>query len=194
MHQPAWQPTYSTISLDAVDLDGDTVVCGTKKDLLKLCREHHIHRASITPYETRFSRGYVIQGSGNRRTNTVCLLTTDMDWRHYRTKPPFTGYTPFTQLRDLGMLLDRLAEDYTEGSPTRALTEALTEVVRLWAAAAHAGRSHIDTRELDQALAVRLNPHLHAWLYPITQHDEHERFAEFDDETGRYLGSRHLPR
>lgn len=190
MPKSRWLPTYSSIDLNFVDLDGDTPVHGTKKELLKLCQKHNFHRASITRYETQLGYGYVIQGSGNRRNNTVCLLTTDMEWRHYRIKPPFRGYEPYTQIWDLAKLLERLAEDYTEGSPTRALTEALTEVCRLWLSAARRGRSHIDTRELDQALAVRLNPHIHAWLHPITQHNNYERRDEFDDETGRYTGYR----
>jgi hypothetical protein len=37
---------------------------------------------------------------------------------------------------------------------------------------------------------VRLNPHIHAWLHPIAQHNNHERRDEFDDETGRYTGYR----
>jgi hypothetical protein len=109
MPQSRWLPTYGSIDLNFVDLDGDTIVHGTKKELLKLCQKHNFHRASITRYETQLGYGYVIQGSGNRRNNTVCLLTTDMEWRHYRIKPPFRGYEPYTQIWDLAKLLERLA-------------------------------------------------------------------------------------
>ncbi|WP_424533712.1 hypothetical protein ACOZ38_25585 [Sphaerisporangium viridialbum] len=188
----AWLPTFHRVDLDFVELEGDNIVHGTRHQLLELCREHHIHRRAITPFETRLGRGHVIQGTGSRRTNTVCLLNEDLEWGHYRIRPPFLGYEPFMQFWELEKFLSQLADDYPEGSPTRALTDALTEVGRLWMAAKRAGRSHIDTRDIDQALAVRLNPHVHAWLYPLTAHDHHEQQAEFDEETGRYTGSRHL--
>ncbi|MFD8529481.1 hypothetical protein ACFV0L_18875 [Streptosporangium canum] len=191
-YKTAWLPTYSRIDLDFVHLDGDNIIHGTRHDLLELCREHNIHRRSITSFETRMGRGHVIQGTGSRRDNTVCLLNEDLEWGHYRIAPPFLGYEPFMQFWDLEKFLARLADDYPEGSPTCGLTDALIEVGRLWMAAKRAGRSHIDTRDLDQALAVRLNPHVHAWLYPITNHDYHERQAEFDAEIGRYIGSRQI--
>ncbi|WP_090772170.1 hypothetical protein [Nonomuraea maritima] len=194
MQQPAWLPTYARVPLDLVELDGDNIVHGTKEQLMELCREHNIHRRAITPFSTRLGRGYVIQGTGSRRTNTVCLMTEDVEWGHYRIRPPFSAYEPFTQLGDLEKFLSALIDDYPEGSPTRALADALIDVGRLWMATKYQGHSHIDTRELDQVLAVRLNPHIHAWLYPITNvdRDYHERLAEFDEETGRYAGSRYL--
>jgi hypothetical protein len=192
MQQPAWLPTYSRIALDLVELDGDNILHGTKRQLLALCREHNIHRRAITPFTTRLGRGYVIQGTGSRRNNTACLMTEDLTWGHYRIRPPFHAYEPFAQFRDLDKFLSALIDDYPAGSPTRALADALVDVGRLWLTAKHSGQSHIDARELDQALAVRLNPHIHAWLYPITQHNNYERREEFDDETGRCTGYRLL--
>ncbi len=129
MRQPAWLPTYDHVHLDFVHLDGDNIIHGTRHELLELCREHNIHRRSITPFSTRMGRGHVIQGTGSRRDNTVCLLNEDMEWGHYRILPPFLGYNPFLQFWDLVKLLEKLTEDYSEGTPTRALADAMMQSV-----------------------------------------------------------------
>lgn len=197
--QSAWWPTYQHINLTALELDGDSVVAGTKKDLTDLCRELGIHRAAITPHASRWGRGYVIQGDGDRRANVIRLLKTDHTWADYRLTPPHAGYQPYTQIGDLSKLLDAVAADYNEGTPTKGLADALTGVVSLWLDASRAGRAHIDTAELDKTLAVHLNPLLRAWLTPITAdrptspyETPHEhRKPIFDLSTGRYLGERH---
>lgn len=75
MRQPAWLPTYDHVHLDFVHLDGDNIIHGTRHELLELCREHNIHRRSITPFSTRMGRGHVIQAPAAAAT-TPCASST----------------------------------------------------------------------------------------------------------------------
>ncbi|MFI6317360.1 hypothetical protein ACIBG8_07565 [Nonomuraea sp. NPDC050556] len=169
---------FAHVLLDQVDQSvlGDAqLVRGLKREMIAHCRAHHIPQKLIVPYTTRWGYGFLIAGPTpyGVHPNTITLLTT-RGWVDCPLKLGAWGYK--TQCLDvavnipggttagLGLVLDAIATDYPEGTPTCSMAKALTEVVRLVLDSRAHRRSLVDGRAIDEALALHLNPHIRAWL------------------------------
>jgi hypothetical protein len=148
-------------------LDGDTsdVLRGYRHELLVTCREHNIHRKSVTPYTSRFGYGYVIQGASSwTDKNTVTLWTRRGHFRRFTLKAGAAQYRTLMNLPDYGRLLASIERDYPPGSLTAELTATLAQILQLWAAAKDDGNNMLDLRVVDEIVAARLNHFVKAWL------------------------------
>lgn len=169
---------FSHVLLDHVDQSalGDAqLVRGLRREMIAHCREHRIPQKLIVPYTTRWGYGFLIAGPSpyGAHPNTITLLTTH-GWIDCPLKLGAWGYKtqcldvsvniPGGTTNGLGLVLDAIATDYPDGTPTRSMAEALTAVVRLVLDGRAQRRSLVDGRAIDEALAQHLNPHIRAWL------------------------------
>ncbi|GAA0918885.1 hypothetical protein GCM10009560_16140 [Nonomuraea longicatena] len=169
---------YSFVRLDHVDRSGlgdADLIHGLKRDMVDFCRVNRIPRKYITPYDARFGYGFLIVGptTYNAPSNTITLMTS-RGWMDFPLRLGAYGYHeqclnvmvsgPGRTVSGLGLVIDAIAADYCEGTPTRSMADALTEVIRLVVHARNNHQSVIDGRAVDEALARHLNPHIRAWL------------------------------
>ncbi|MEQ4724720.1 hypothetical protein [Nonomuraea sp. B19D2] len=165
MRHATLTPPHRTVPMDYVDGDTSNVVRGFRYDLAALCREHHIPRKYITPYVSRWNRGFVIQGTDYITDRTsVILWTRQGRWQKFRLKAGAAEYRTLMDLRDYSQLLEAIEADYPPGSLTAELTATLTQILQLWVAAKEQGQNSLDLRPVDEIVAARLNPFVRAWL------------------------------
>lgn len=139
------------------------VASGSKADMVELCRRRHIPQKMISKAEGRFGRVYVILVGYDRLLSTVTLLGEDGGPVTLMLGPANEAYCPRTPLYDVSIVLERIAEDYPDGTPTAAIAAALGDILEMWTRARHAGVL-FNGRTLDQLIAARLAPHIASWL------------------------------
>lgn len=179
MAQSATQDNrFAHVLLDQVDQSGlgdAQLVRGLKREMIAHCRAHNIPQKLIVPYTTRWGYGFLIVGPTpyGAHPNTITLLTT-LGWIDCPLKLGAWGYReqslnvkvniPGGTTAGLGLVLDAIAADYPDGTPTRSMAKALAAVVRLVLDGRAQRRSLVDGRAIDETLAHHLNPHIRAWL------------------------------
>lgn len=170
-HQSPWIPPYATIPLDYVDGDTSEVVRGLRYELVKLCREKHIHQKAITPYTSRWGYGFVLQEGSFADRNHVTLYTGD-GWTRFPFKAGAARYRTLMDLGGYAELMEAIELDYPHGSLTAELTATLGQILQLWAGAKQSGKNTLDLRPVDEIVAARLNPFVEAWRKARQDDDE----------------------
>lgn len=164
--QPPWTPPHRTVPIDYLDGDTRDVLRGYHYELLVECREHNIHRKSVTPYTGRFGYGFVIQSGDFYDKNHVTLWTRRGHWQRFPLKAGAVQYRELMRLGDYAKLMETIERDYPASSLTATLTATLAQILQQWAAAKNDGKNELDLRVVDDIVAAQLNPFISAWLYP----------------------------
>jgi hypothetical protein len=166
MQQPAFVKPYDELFIpSSVTLDGVLVGTSGRQAFLEEVRRRDIHRRSITPVTTLFSRVYVCVLGGRRADNTVVLAPAKAgDPLVTRVLPRLVGgYAPRTRLHELGEELTAIEQDYPVGTPTRTMADALYAVVKLWADCRRTHPAGVPLQLLDQVLGEALEPWHQHW-------------------------------
>lgn len=122
----------------------------------------HLPLKSIIPCFTRWSRVYVCVLGCDRKAHTVDLagrnggvVTRAMPFLH-------PGYQPHTPLAELDELITAIQQDYSVGTPTRVLAEAVRGMLTLWAHHRATGSTAIPLLQFDQVIGEELAPFIAA--------------------------------
>lgn len=131
----------------------------------------------ITRCWTDWSQVWVVQCGGDTRTNRVVLAGKQPRTTLEITLPYLHYYQVRSPLSDTDRLLSALQTDYPPGTPTRALADALTNVLTAWAHHRRERHTGVPLAQIDRAIAEPLRPLLTAWLYgdEITDTDDQQR-------------------
>lgn len=179
MRRHPFDPIYREIRVHDVGDLGDALIgSGLRREFEQQVRHRlpELMMKGITPCWTRWGQVWVVQCGGDSTNNRVVLAGRQPQTTVDLTLPYLQHYTTRTPLEDTARLLAAIEADYSEATPTRALAEALTDVLRLWVHHRNQRHDGVPLAQLDRAIAERLRPHLAAWLHgdEITDTDDQQ--------------------
>jgi hypothetical protein len=153
---------HSRLDLTGVRIP-DTALVGTqgRAAMLKTAREHGYPHRTVTPALTTFSRVYVIQLGGNPEAGTVVLGT--RDGREVVVKLSLDVRYRIVPLSRVDKLLAAIEADYPPGSPTAALSEALSAVLHVCDRQHATAQADVPVRVVTEAIATPLNALIRPW-------------------------------
>ncbi|WNV83111.1 hypothetical protein [Umezawaea sp. Da 62-37] len=175
----AFDPPYRELYVrDVGDLGDALVGHGLRREFEQQVRARlpELMMKAITRCWTRWSQVWVVQCGGDTRNNRVILAGGQPHTIVELTLPYLQRYQVRTPMTDTDRLLAALQADYPQGTPTRALADALTGVLTAWTH--HRGQRHtgVPLAQIDRAIAEPLRPLLAAWLHgeQITDSDDQQ--------------------
>lgn len=118
----------------------------------------------ITRCWTRWNALWVVQCGGDSANNVVVLAGRQPETTVEIELPYLHRYEVRTPLAETAKLLAALQADYSSGTPTRALADALEGVLLAWAENKARGHTGVPLAQLDRVIAEPLRPLLAAWL------------------------------
>lgn len=171
-------PPYRELHVrDVGDLGEALIGYGLRREFEQEVRTRpELMMKGITRCWTRWSTVWVVQCGGDGRNNRVVLAARARQTTVEITLPYLHRYEVRTPVSDTARLLAALEADYPTGTPTRALADALSQVLTAWAHHKRERHTGVPLAQIDRAIAEPLRPLLAAWLHgdEITDTDDQQ--------------------
>jgi hypothetical protein len=148
---------------DPTALDGVLVGRQGRTEFVQTVLRHNLPPQAITAVATRHATVHVVLLAVDRRANTVLLAGEDSGNVVRELQRLGSGYQMRTPTSTVLGVLAGMARDYSPGTPTRQVVDALTEVVTLLVERRAHGDPGVPLQELDQAIGQHLAPLFAAW-------------------------------